>query len=651
MQYPLLALIGLTLAVGSAEATQQLAPTIVTASRIGETLADTPPAVTVIGRAEILASGATNIAEVLRGRGGAQLTDLYGDGSRSVASLRGFGANAGANTLILLDGRRLNNIDLAEPDLNSISLKDVERIEILQGSAGTLFGDQAVGGVINIITRRSTEFSADIGGSLASFDGRSLRGAVQDRVDNGLNYRFGAETRHSDNYRDNNAHDYENLFGRLGFEGAAGALFVEHQRIDERAWLPGALFADQLVADRRQTRLPDDFFNTDTRVFRLGGQHALGANWLLEAELTRRASEGNGKLYSTPLSQDRTERGLTPRLSGSLASGLGDIQVTLGSDLERSDYALASPYGATTDRRDRYAVYARSVLPLAPAWRLTIGGRYSRIEDELKDSSAFPAGIHLDEQASVFELGLGWRPMPGWRLFLRRDGNFRFPKVDEMAYASPGVRGLQTQTGASYETGAEWQSDQGHAAKIVAYRLELENELDFDPTATDPFGFSTGANVNLDPTRRLGLILEGRLALDDNTGLSAAYGYVDARFRHGPWRGNDIPFVAEHSLRLSADHRFAAGFHVLVEMQTIGQRVASGDYSNSLEPLPGYTVFNLNSRYEYNDWTATLRVNNLTDKRYSDYAAAGSNDSFDAETGFYPAPERNLRFEVDYRFR
>ncbi|MGV8837097.1 TonB-dependent receptor plug domain-containing protein, partial [Cellvibrio sp.] len=119
----------------------------------------------VITEEEIRVSGAKLLSEVLRTQAGIQLTDSDGSGARNVtASMRGLsGAN---NVLVLVDGRKLNNPSLAAPALNTVSLKDVERIEIVQGSAGVLYGDQAVGGVINIITRRAV--AGEVDGSISA---------------------------------------------------------------------------------------------------------------------------------------------------------------------------------------------------------------------------------------------------------------------------------------------------------------------------------------------------------------------------------------------------------------------------------------------------------------------------------------------------
>jgi len=155
-----LSILSIIAAAVHAEETTLLNTVVVSATRSEQATVPTPASISVISAQEIEQSGARNVAELLRGRAGIQVSDLFGDGSGgAVFDLRGFGATAGSNTLIMVDGRRLNNgADIAAPDVTTIALKNIERIEIIQGSAGILFGNQAVGGVINIIPagRRSS---------------------------------------------------------------------------------------------------------------------------------------------------------------------------------------------------------------------------------------------------------------------------------------------------------------------------------------------------------------------------------------------------------------------------------------------------------------------------------------------------------------
>src|SRR5690606_38294166 len=142
---------GLALAADESSSSAQLPPMVIT--RATNLKAPTPASVAVIDREQIEASASSDLLDVLRSQAGVQIRDIMGDGKRAAISLRGFGENAINNTLVLVDGRRLKQPALAGPDLTSVPLSNIERIEIIRGAGTVLYGDQAVGGVINIVTR------------------------------------------------------------------------------------------------------------------------------------------------------------------------------------------------------------------------------------------------------------------------------------------------------------------------------------------------------------------------------------------------------------------------------------------------------------------------------------------------------------------
>ncbi|NOQ68571.1 MAG: TonB-dependent receptor plug domain-containing protein, partial [Gammaproteobacteria bacterium] len=293
---------GFSLPVFSAVETgaTEIPAVVVSAARTEQSTLTTPASITVISRKQIEASGARHIVEVLRGQGGVQINDLYGDGSRASIDMRGFGDAAGSNTLLLVDGRRLNNPDIASPDLNSIALEDVERIEIVQGSAGVLFGDQAVGGVINIITRKPGALRHSLKLSAGSYNTVDFHAMSSQALDNGVNYRVSLDLRESDNYRDHNESSYLNGFGKLGYDYSSGSVFAEVQYIDDELNTPGTLFADEVAADRKQanSNFTTDFSNAETKVGRLGLVQELGRHWTFEGEITRRDTDGVFRLSS-----------------------------------------------------------------------------------------------------------------------------------------------------------------------------------------------------------------------------------------------------------------------------------------------------------------------------------------------------------------
>ena len=255
----------MALAVGSfpaqtvAQEAIQLEEMVVTATRTARETEKIPARVTVITREQIEGSGASNVPEVLRNLAGVFVSDLNGNGQNQTVDMGGFGETANRHVAVTIDGRRINPIDQSGPRWAAIDLANVERIEVLAGGGSVLYGDQAMGGVINIITREPEEglkFRVEAGGG--NLD--TFKTAV------GLNYgtdRTGivldAVTRSTDGYRDNSASEQSSFAGKFTrrfSDRAAGRFQLDY--IDADYEFPGALTAAQMAQNRRQTLTPDD---------------------------------------------------------------------------------------------------------------------------------------------------------------------------------------------------------------------------------------------------------------------------------------------------------------------------------------------------------------------------------------------------------
>ena len=639
------------------KAVTEIPAVIVSASRTEQSTLTTPASITVITRKQIEGSGSTHIVEVLRGQGGVQINDLYGDGSRATVGMRGFAESAGSNTLVLVDGRRLNNPDIASPDLNSIALEDIERIELVQGSAGVLFGDQAVGGVINIITRKAGTLRHSLALSAGSYNMVKFHGMSSQALDNGVNYLVSVDARESDNYRQHNQSSYLNGFGKLGYDYSSGSVFAELQYIDDELNTPGTLFADEVEADRRQVKLnfATDFSNATTKVARLGLVQALGRDWSFEGELTSRDTDGVFRLSSVfgaeteNATQDRKIQEFTPRFIGFIPA-LNNTMLTLGGDAIESDYHLSSRFGDQLNDQSQRSVYAQAVVPATGMLDVTIGVRYASVENLIRDAGMFalyPSGVQVDDDVTVGTLGLAIKANENWRVLVRADQNYRFAKVDEFlqpaftATFSPVL--LETQKGLSLESGIEW-THAGNSAKFIIYRLDLENEIAFDPV--------NFANINLDDTARKGIITSGYWKTTQHSGFSVSYTYTDAEVSNGVFAGKEIPFVAKHSALFTTDYAVSEAWQVFAELVAISDRVFSGDFDNVLGKLPGYAVVNFKAEYNINDFTFSGRVNNVLNKQYSDVGQLGTDpNTFAPREAFFPSPEINFLLTAAWNFR
>ncbi len=639
---------------------EELEQMVVSATR-WETIG-TPTAISVstITRDQILESGAENIIDVLKGQGGIQIQDLFGDGSRSTISMRGFGNNGGSNTLILVDGRRLNNTDLKTPDLSFVSLKDVERIEIIQGSASILFGDQAVGGAINIITRKTGRLNLDGEVGYGSYNHQYQHLNVSNRFENNIGLRLSAERRLSDNYRNQNKLDYDNFFSNINYEWERGDIFAEMIHVDEDLQTPGAIFPQQIAVSPKSIGpfSVGDFNDTVSDTGRIGGSFTLTPNWKFAVEYTHRNEDVDGLISSTKFSQHRLARSFNPRLRANLLLGKQNLQFVAGADIENTEYKIISGVGDTINDQDMKAVYSLVTWEINDQFSLTGGVRYAEmVNDSFKRDpfAAFPLAVDTfvtkvnEDEQTANSFGILFTPTDKWRIFARRETIFRFPLADELTGTAALFDDLETQTGESYEAGIEWRNYSIHT-KLIGYKLVLDDEIAFDPS----LNFGVGANINFDPTERAGIIYELNVTPIDEVDIGIQYSYIDASFDKGQFSGNRIPMVAEHQLHLNSSYRFFPNWSLYGEMFMISDRVAGGDLADVFPNLPGYAVGNVNLRYDNGNLSLSARLNNIFDKEYSSSAATGFSPFLPGfggtDTGFFPAPERNFIFSLSYNY-
>lgn len=592
--------------------------------------------VTVIDRQQIELSGARDLPDLLRTQAGIQVRDADGSGGRNVTlSMGGFGSNAANNTLVLVDGRKLNNPSLAGPALNSVALLDVERVEILQGSAGVLYGDQAVGGVINIITRRTQgrETRGYLEARRGSFDDKGYSFGLAQGIDNGLHYRLALHTGDAEHYRDNQDQDYRNYLGRIGYDFDAGRIYYEQQRVRDHLRLPGALSDEQLDEDRRQASTPDDFSDLDSRMARLGGEWQLATDWRLLVEFTEREDEAEG--YSFGEFQQRTQVStLTPRLIGHFGAPGGQATVTLGTDRQRAEYRRTSEFGDSDATQDLDANYGQLIYPLTGQLIASAGLRQETVNDTnvLEDQER-------EHQVNAREWGLSYRFSAAWRVYARSADGFRFANVDEYTFTEDQVEFLEPQQSRSTELGVSWRGTR-YDIKAAYLRMQLDNEIVYDPGA----GF--GANVNLPESERRGALISADYRFNERWNGQINYTHTDATISEGSAAGNRVPFVARNLANLSVSYQPAEALDFYLGANYTGPRYRIDDNLNEQDELAGRVLWNANMVWRDEGWELGIRVINLTDEAYSDYQA------WSEFTGNYeyPSPGRTVQGRLTYRF-
>ena len=640
---------------------------VVTPTRFEEQSPRTPANLIVITRQDIERMPVTSVPDILAGTVGATTVPLYGAlGIDSSVGLRGAGSGgtATSNTLVLLNGQRLNPIDSGSIDWSLIPLASIERIEVMPGSGTVLYGDRSTGGVVNIITKKAADTRyASIGGGSHGLRELSLQtGGTAGPVDTSLYFQYGA----SDGWRTNSDQERYSLGGRINFlnQGRVRG-FVDLAAFKEDLGLPGGLWSAEYLADPTKSRHPGD--RSDRNGFRIrpGVEVNLSADVALDADLVLSRDERSGYSDATnPVEQTRDLSrdfvSFSPKLKiRHRLGGLGN-RATLGYDYFRGTTdSLTAPSGNQSytqgATQTSHAVYAQNITELGERLALTLGMRAQRLkqsasQSEYTDHTGWyrPAmSGHSVDTREAYEAGISYRA-EGWKVYGRVGTTYRFPNTDELYGLDPTtwdpvfVLGLRPQHGTVYEIGASKQVARG-SLSLSIYQQNLKDEITSDPM---------GGNMNVDKTRRLGSELSASLGLTDNLRGNLGVTLEDAEIRDGVYAGKEVPLVPRVQASAGLTWSKTSNAAYSARLNYVGDRRYGDDYANEAGHLAAYTRLDLLASWQIRDWKIDAKVLNATDEKYAAYAGYGFNmDTFANDTFYYPADRRTYAVSARYDFR
>ena len=462
-------LFALVLAAASFVAEAQsssLSPVVITGIREPTPLDRVVGDVVVIDAEQIRNSSADSLEDLLRRVGGIQLSRNGPPGQSAAVLLRGSGASS---TLVLVDGVRIGSATLGQADFSAIDLAQIERIEILRGPASSLYGADAVGGVVQIITRRGSgapRFAAHAAvGELGSSQLDTSIGGSSDRLD----YSAGVSRESSRGISaikpgdafgqfnpDRDGYARTNLQLRGGYTIAPGhrvGLSVVENRLN--AQYDGAEFvAPNFTADAT----PDFRNHYTTRVTALDYRGALTPRWTT----TVQASNQSDDLLSggTEQSRFKTERQqLTWQNSWRPAEG----QQWVGAIERLEEKVDATPF-PTSPRRHNTAV----VLDYTGAF-----GAFKLQADARQDRNSVYGDV------GTGKLGLAYDIAPGLTVRAVAGTAFRAPAFNDLYFPGYGVATIGPEHARSVEAGVLWKSDTSSAGATL-YRNKVRDLIAFE---------------------------------------------------------------------------------------------------------------------------------------------------------------------------
>jgi iron complex outermembrane receptor protein len=653
-----------------------------TATRTERDVLDVAGNVTVIEREEIERSGATSVPELLRREPGLYVTNVTTNPTGFGVEARGFadGGGNGSSTLVLVDGRRVNEPDTSNPDWSWLRLDDVERIEIVRGPASAVWGDNAVGGVINVVTRKGAQGTqAQLVGRAGSWD--ALSGSVFLGAHEGpIEVSFYGDGGGGDGYRersDFDSHHFEgSLYGTLAERLRLGLSAGYASTQDDR---PGALSEAQIFLLGRRAAAPGtegdeqqrrrDHVDGLVQWTPLDDLHLELLPYFAErtdhAVLTLPASAFSGRSRSSDdrstesvgidakIRYERAFFGLASRLT--LGADWLHEEVDVDTEFRDLDAGATLFEGSTHSRRRVVGGYVQEELNLTPDLLLSAGVRYDDGQLSGRDRFAPDTPFEHDESLWSPRASLSWRIVEPLAVYGSYSQGFRLPNIDEAFGLFGFTPGLEDESSDAYELGAKLRLE-CVTANLALYWMDVEDQILFDHEIEGPFGPSP-RNVNIDRVRHRGIELGFRVTPADWLELHGSYTLDDSQIEH-----DDVTGLAGKRMPITPLHRGAAGvllrlpwrFELAAEALVVGSRHHANDLANEFEKLPAYARYDLGLAWrprigEHVELGFQLWVRNLFDREYSEF---GGERTFERGAfGFFPSPTRSFEGSIGVTVR
>ena len=569
---------------------------VVTATRLPQPVEDVVADISVIGPAEIERAGQSTLRELLQRLPGVQMSTNGSYASNTTVFIRGAET---ARIMVLVDGVRIGSATSGTAPLESIPLAQIERIEVLRGPATTLYGADAVGGVIQIFTRRGEpglRVSAEAG---VGSHGLMKSSAAIDGAQGNFAYALGVSAERADgistldNRADSDFNDDDDGYRNTGVSGSLRWTLA-----------PGHTLSTQFLAANGRS----EFDGTDFSFLESKGANTDARNksevFTWGIALDNRISERWQSSVRLSVSDDKSEASYRNTDDGTPFSAYRfDTQrrqlvwqntFSVGPDrliasLERLEDEVDSTVAYTVDERHTDTALLAYALDRGP-WFGQVAARH----DDNSQFGTFTTG----------SAALGYRVTPAWRVVGSYASNFQGPSFNQLYYPDFGNPQLEPQRNRGQELALKYDDGAVHGS-LTLYRNRIRGFID------------PGTNVQTSRATLEGATLEGGWRHKAWT----VGGSIDVLDADEEPSGRRLVRRAGKTAQLHVQRQAGWG-SAFAEWLAVADRVDS-DFTGGAPRrarLGGYGLLNVGAQWRVaTDWTLLARVNNATDK---DYASA-----------------------------
>jgi iron complex outermembrane receptor protein len=652
-----------------------LPPVFVSSTRLPDVVQPTsevPGKVIVVTSEDIEKLGAKTVQEVLQYQTGIVLFDGVGNEFQQTVDMRGFNAQPVTATSVFVDGVRVNEPDFNTINFDLIPIEDIERMEILPGTA-TVFGRNALGGVINITTKRGRRDRPHIGLGVAG--GSYARQRYTFSTDGPVpmlphfDYYFGATRELTNGFREETASRHTGgritrLLAKLGYRlGENTDASLAYTRVLDHLSQAGSLPASVLRVNRNANLTPGDYYAANLHQVALNLNQKLPAGFSLALNGFFRHNDielFNRGLGSESNLETKTRSGGTT-VQGSHEGVILNKKnlVTLGVEYARNNFdsdnaGIFLPaftfQNSRSTKEDVVGVFLTDSFHLFESLVLNAGFRYDwdRLDftDKLDPSLS---GVKAYNRVSP-KAGLIYTPVENLSFSFTYSEGVRIPTVDELFAQGPfgSNPDLKAMTSRNFELGAKSQLQDWLDASLALFYTPVRDEILF--VVTDPFLFF-GRNENISRTLRRGIELSLKARYQkwfdgfvNFTAMKSTFETDVLLFSGQVRKGDELPLVPRYRVGMGVNTYPLEGLTLSLLGNYVGEQFMISDEPNQAKKIADYFVLNSRVAYQWKQWTGYVNFNNLTNRKYSTSGIL-VNEPFRV-----PAPGFNVFAGLSYRY-
>jgi len=568
-----------------------LDPVVVTAARSPQLLDQSLADVTMISQDEIARAGAQSLAELLQRQPGVQIVANGGPGATTGVFLRGANAN---QTLVLIDGLRVGASSSGTTAFEAIPLAQIDHIEILRGPAASLYGADAIGGVIQIFTRNGgNAFAANASAGYGTYNTSQFTAGASGSEGP---WRFAVQGGYNQSSGFNaiwNPANFSYNADRDGYHNGSGSGSLGY------TFAPDQVLSAQFLYSRLNAQFDagadyDDRTITTVQTWSVASRNRLTTFWksILEAGESSddsRSQTGFGSSQFKTVQRQYTWQ-------NDFTVPLGALSVALTRREERLDTDAGFP------------VTARNTNAIVGVYQLQYGPNSLQANLRRDDSSQY--GGHTSGS-----LAYAYTIITGLRASASYGTGFKAPTFNDLYFPFFSNPDLQPETARNVEVALRYSNSQVNAG-IVLYRNRV----------SDLIVFGCDANFNCAPQNVASATLEGvTLELQGIYSDTTVKGSADFARPYDDATGNLLPRRARRYGSLGVTQAIGA---LQVGVQVAASSVRYDDAANTRR-MGGYALVNLNAEYAWNrQWALFAVLSNAFDKHYelaADYNTMGAN--------------------------